>query len=344
MRTGEEGVILVTGAAGFIGYHLSERLLREGRRVVGVDNVNPYYDVRLKEARLRQLATRPGFSLERLNLAERDKSAALFAHLQPKTVVHLAAQAGVRYSLNHPHAYVDSNLVAFINVLEGCRQNDTEHFLFASSSSVYGLNGQLPFSVKHNVDHPANLYAATKKANELFAHSYSSLYGLPVTGLRFFTVYGPWGRPDMVLFLFTEAILEGRPIQIFNYGRMKRDFTYVDDVVEALWRLIDRPPAPNPDWAALGSPPDTSPGPYCLYNIGGSNPVDLMEMVRTLEAALGREADKVMLPMQAGDVAATWADVTQLNQAIGYVPATPLSAGIERFVRWYIDEWRPLVG
>ncbi|MDB4948968.1 MAG: dTDP-glucose 4,6-dehydratase [Gemmatimonadetes bacterium] len=326
--------ILVTGAAGFIGFHLSRRLLARGDEVVGLDNLNPYYDPRLKGARLAQLEAEPGFRFARMDLADRDAVAGLFREVRPERVVNLAAQAGVRYSLENPHAYVESNVVGFINVLEGCRSHQVEHLAYASSSSVYGANTELPFSVRHGVDHPLSLYAATKKANELMAHTYSHLYGLPTTGLRFFTVYGPWGRPDMAAFLFTRAILEGRPIDVFNHGRMRRDFTYVDDIVEGVVRVLDRPPAPDP--AGTYDDPGVSRAPYRVYNIGNHQSVELMRMIEILEQCLGRTAEKNMLPMQPGDVPATFADVDDLAREVGFAPATPLEEGLRRFVEWYL--------
>ena len=331
------GPILVTGAAGFIGFHLAGRLLDAGRRVVGVDNLNDYYDVRLKEARLARLRDRPGFRFAKLDIADRAGVPALFEEVRPSAVVNLAAQAGVRYSLINPHAYVDSNLVGFLNILEGCRHNGVRHLVYASSSSVYGANTRMPFSVHDNVDHPISLYAASKKANELMAHTYAALYGLPVTGLRFFTVYGPWGRPDMALFLFTRAILEGRPIDVFNHGRMQRDFTYIDDIVEGVARVIDAVPAGDPDWSGDAPDPGSSFAPARLYNIGNNRPVELMALIETLERCLGREAVKNMLPMQPGDVPATYADVDDLAAAVGFRPATPIEEGVARFVAWYRD-------
>ena len=327
--------VLVTGAAGFIGYHLCERLLARGDEVLGVDNLNPYYDPRLKQARLDRLEGHPGFRFARLDLADRDGMARLFAGERPEAVVNLAAQAGVRYSLQNPHAYVDSNLVGFVNVLEGCRHAGVGHLVYASSSSVYGANTRMPFSVHQNVDHPLSLYAASKKANELMAHTYSHLYGLPTTGLRFFTVYGPWGRPDMALFLFTRAILEGRPIDVFNHGRMQRDFTYVDDIVEGVMRTMDRVPTADPAWAE--DDPGSGTGPYRIYNIGNHQPVELLRLIEVLEGLLGRTAEKRMLPMQPGDVPATYADVDDLARDVGFAPSTPLEVGVERFVRWYLD-------
>ena len=331
------GPTLVTGAAGFIGFHLCKRLLDDGRPVVGLDNLNDYYDPNLKRARLAQLEGRPGFTFARLDLTDREGIAALFARERFARVVNLASQAGVRYSLVNPHAYVDSNVVGFLNILEGCRHNPVEHLVFASSSSVYGLNTQMPFSVHQNVDHPISLYAATKKANELMAHTYAYLYGIPCTGLRFFTVYGPWGRPDMALFLFARAILAGEPIDVYNQGRMQRDFTYIDDIVEGVVRILDRPAAANPAWSGDRPDPGSSPVPYRLYNIGNNNPVELMHLVGTLEAALGKVAEKRFLPMQPGDVPATWADIADLGRDIGFAPKTSIETGIGRFVDWYRD-------
>ena len=327
--------ILVTGAAGFIGFHLSKRLLERGDEVVGLDNLNDYYDVNLKLARLRQNAMERSFKPVRIDLADRDAMARLFADEKFDVVVNLAAQAGVRYSLVNPHAYVDTNLVGFANVLEGCRHGKVKHLVFASSSSVYGANTRMPFSVHSNVDHPVSLYAATKKANELMAHTYSSLFGLPCTGLRFFTVYGPWGRPDMALFLFTKAILENRPIDVFNYGRMQRDFTYIDDIVEGVVRVMDRRPEPDAAWSGDNPDPSTSYAPYKLYNIGNNNPVELMRFIGVLEDCLGKKAEKNLLPLQAGDVPATYADVDDLIRDAGFKPSTPLEEGIRRFVEWY---------
>ncbi len=329
------GPILVTGVAGFIGFHLGRRLLAEGREVIGIDNLNDYYDPALKEARLALLEGRPGFRFVRLDLADRDGMAGLFAELRPPVVVHLAAQAGVRYSLVNPYAYADSNLTGFIHILEGCRQTGVKHLVYASSSSVYGANTLMPFSVHHNVDHPLSLYAATKKANELMAHTYSHLYGLPTTGLRFFTVYGPWGRPDMSLFLFTKAILEGRPIPVFNHGKMRRDFTYIDDIVDGVARVMTQVPAPDPAWSGDRPDPGTSAAPYRLYNIGNNNPVELMHVIALLERALNLTAEKQMLDMQPGDVPATYADIDDLTRAVGFRPTTGVEEGVERFVRWY---------
>jgi UDP-glucuronate 4-epimerase len=327
--------ILVTGAAGFIGFHLSRRLLEGGDAVVGLDNLNPYYDVTLKEARLALLEKNGNFRFVRADLADRRAIEAVFEEERPEIVVNLAAQAGVRYSLENPRAYVESNLVGFLNVLEGCRHQEVKHCIFASSSSVYGANTRMPFSVHDNVDHPLSLYAATKKANELMAHSYAALYRVPCTGLRFFTVYGPWGRPDMALFLFTRAILENRPIDVFNEGRMMRDFTYIDDIVEGLIRVMGRPPAPNPAWSGDRPDPSSSFAPYRIYNIGNNQPVALMDFITTLEGHLGRTAKKNFLPLQAGDVPATFADVDDLMADVGFKPATPIAEGIGRFVAWY---------
>jgi UDP-glucuronate 4-epimerase len=344
MSLAHDGTILLTGVAGFIGYHLADRLLRDGCRVVGVDSLNDYYDPRLKRARLERLQGRPGFTFERIDLADRAVTPALFGRTQPNVVVHLAAQAGVRYSLENPLAYVDANLVGFINILEGCRQHAVRHLVYASTSSVYGANTKMPFSVHDNVDHPLSLYAASKKANELMAHTYSHLYRLPTTGLRFFTVYGPWGRPDMALFIFTKAMLESRPIRIFGEGRMRRDFTYVDDIVEGVRRAIDVVPEPDPAWTGERPDPGSSTAPYRLYNIGNHSPVELMHMVETLERALGVVAVKELLPMQPGDVRATFADIDDLTRATGFAPTTSIEDGIGRFVRWYREEWQPLAG
>jgi len=329
--------VLVTGAAGFIGFHVAERLLSGGREVVGLDIVNNYYDPRLKEARLDILGRHPNFSFVKLDLADRATTKSLFAQHRFPVVVHLAAQAGVRYSLENPHAYIDANIEGFINVLEGCRHNGCDHLLFASSSSVYGANTKLPFSVHDNVDHPISLYAASKKANELMAHTYSHLYRLPATGLRFFTVYGPWGRPDMAMYLFAKAIVEGTPIRLFNHGRMRRDFTYVDDVSQAIVRLMDRPPQGNPNWSGANPDPATSAAPWKVYNIGNNNPEELMHVVALLEKQFGRTAAKEMLPMQPGDVPATYADIEDLARAIGFRPATTIENGVARFAKWYRD-------
>jgi UDP-glucuronate 4-epimerase len=326
---------LVTGAAGFIGFHLSRRLLDRGDQVVGLDNLNDYYDVQLKRDRLAQLTGREGFTFHQLDLADRDGMSRLFADERFQVVVNLAAQAGVRYSLENPHAYVDANLVGFMHVLEGCRHHDVKHLVYASSSSVYGANTRMPFSVHDNVDHPVSLYAATKKANELMAHTYSHLYQLPTTGLRFFTVYGPWGRPDMALYLFTEAILAGRPIKVFNQGQMRRDFTYIDDIVEGVIRVADRIPAGNPDWSGDAPDPGTSRAPFKIYNIGNHQPVELQHFIACIENSLGMEAEKQLLPMQPGDVPATYADVDDLMRDVGFRPATRIEDGIQQFVDWY---------
>jgi UDP-glucuronate 4-epimerase len=332
--------ILVTGAAGFIGYHVAARLLESGKSVVGLDNLNDYYDVSLKQARLKKLEAFPNFRFAKLDLADRDGLTDLFSRDTPARVVHLAAQAGVRYSLSNPHAYVRSNLVGFVNILEECRHKKVEHLVYASSSSVYGANTRMPFSVSDNVDHPVSMYAATKKANELLAHSYSHLYRLPVTGLRFFTVYGPWGRPDMAIFLFTKAILDGKPIDVFNNGAMRRDFTYIDDIVEGVIRVTDTLPVPDPQWSGQDPDPSTSNAPYRLYNIGNNNPVPLLGMIALLEKNLGRTAEKRLLPMQAGDVPETYADIQALTKATGFAPSTPLDLGIKRFVDWYREYYR----
>lgn len=327
--------ILVTGAAGFIGFHLSRRLLDRGDQVVGFDNLNDYYDVSLKEARLQQLEGRDGFTFISGDLTDREAMTQLFAAGRFTKVVHLAAQAGVRYSLVNPHAYIDSNISGFMNILEGCRHNGVEHLVYASSSSVYGANTLMPFSVHHNVDHPVSLYAATKKANELMAHTYASLYKIPCTGLRFFTVYGPWGRPDMALFLFTRAILEGKPIDVYNEGRMRRDFTYIDDIVEGVVRVTDLTPVPNPAWSRDAPDPGTSYAPYRIYNIGNNNPVELLRFIEVLEEKLGRRAIRNLLPIQPGDVPATCADVDDLTRDAGFAPQTTVEEGVGRFVEWY---------
>jgi UDP-glucuronate 4-epimerase len=332
--------VLVTGAAGFIGFHLAQRLLAADQHVVGLDNLNDYYDPTLKEARLQRLTPSPGFAFERVDMSDRVAMSQVFLRHRPTRVVHLAAQAGVRYSLENPHAYTDANLVGFLNVLEGCRHHDVGHLVFASSSSVYGSNTRLPFSVHDDVDHPLSLYGATKRANELMAHSYAHLYGLPCTGLRFFTVYGPWGRPDMALFLFTQAILAGRPIDVFNEGRMKRDFTYVDDVVEAVVRILARPPAPDPKWSGDRPDPATSHAPYRLYNVGNDRPVDLLRYIEVLETCLGRTAKKNFLPLQSGDVPATRADIEDLAHDFDYRPGTSVEEGVARFVEWYRAYYR----
>lgn len=327
--------VLVTGSAGFIGFHVAQRLLSTGRDVVGLDIVNDYYDPRLKEARLDILKRQSNFTFANLDLANRSATKSLFAEHRFPVVIHLAAQAGVRYSLQHPHAYVDANIEGFINVLEGCRHNDCKHLLFASSSSVYGANTKLPFSVQDNVDHPISLYAASKKANELMAHAYSHLYRIPATGLRFFTVYGPWGRPDMAMFIFAKAILDGTPIKLFNHGNMRRDFTYIDDVSEAVVRLMDRPPRGNPEWSGDKPDPASSAAPWKIYNVGNNRPEELTHVVSLLEKEFGRTAAKEMLPMQPGDVSATYADVEDLARDIGFRPATRIEDGIGRFAKWY---------
>ncbi|MFO0905925.1 MAG: NAD-dependent epimerase [Pirellulales bacterium] len=329
------GTILVTGAAGFIGFHLCQRLLAQHGDVVGIDNLNAYYDVRLKHARLQQLEGRPGFRFQQIDVADRPAVERLFRDAQPEYVLHMAAQAGVRYAAENPHVYADSNLVGFLNMLEGCRHSRPKHLVYASSSSVYGANTRVPFSESHGAGHPVSLYAATKRANELMAHSYCHLYGLPTTGLRFFTVYGPWGRPDMALFKFTRAILCGEPIDVYNEGRMRRDFTYVDDVVEATLRLLPRPAAPDANWRSDDPNPSTSCAPYRVYNIGNHAPVPLLEFIETLEQCLGRTAVKRLLPAQPGDVVETYADDQTLARDIDFSPATPLRDGIARFVDWY---------
>ena len=325
---------LVTGAAGFIGFHVSKRLLNDGHQVVGIDNINDYYDVKLKESRLEKLES-PSFTFYKLDLADRDGMAKLFETEQFERVIHLAAQAGVRYSLENPYAYADSNLTGYLNILEGCRHNKVQHLLYASSSSVYGLNRKMPFSTDDSVDHPVSLYAATKKANELMAHTYSHLYSIPTTGLRFFTVYGPWGRPDMALFKFTKAMLEGKSIDVYNYGKMKRDFTYIDDIVEAIVRIQDVIPQPDPEWTVEEGSPATSSAPYRVYNIGNSSPVELMDYINALEQALGLEAKKNMMPIQPGDVLNTSAETQALYKTIGFKPETPVQQGVKNFVDWY---------
>ncbi|MET3839593.1 NAD-dependent epimerase [Bradyrhizobium sp. OAE829] len=329
--------VLVTGAAGFIGFHVAERLLSEGRNVVGLDSINDYYDPKLKEARLDLLKQHANFTFVKLDLTDRGGVKALFEQHRFAYVVHLAAQAGVRYSIDHPHAYVDSNIEGFINVLEGCRHHGGRHLVFASSSSVYGANSKLPFSVHDNVDHPISLYAASKKANELMAHTYSHLYRLPTTGLRFFTVYGPWGRPDMAIFLFAKAIIEGQPIKLFNHGQMRRDFTYVDDVAHAVVRVLGRPPKGNSAWNSESPDPSSSAAPWKIYNIGNNRPEDLMHVVSVLEKALGKSAKRELLPMQPGDVPATYADIEDLASDIGFRPSTTIEEGVGRFVKWYRD-------
>ncbi|SFD08115.1 UDP-glucuronate 4-epimerase [Thiohalospira halophila DSM 15071] len=332
--------VLVTGTAGFIGNALALRLLERGDEVVGVDNVNAYYDPVLKENRLNRVRDYDGFTEERVSLEDRPAVERVFREHQPQRVVNLAAQAGVRYSLENPHAYVDANIVGFTHILEGCRHNGVEHLVFASSSSVYGANTEMPFSVHHNVDHPLSLYAASKKANELMAHTYSHLYRLPTTGLRFFTVYGPWGRPDMALFLFTRKILAGEPIDVFNYGNHRRDFTYIDDIVEGVLRSLDHPAEPNPDWDGAAPDPGTSAAPYRIYNIGAHQPVELMRYIEVLEENLGKKAEKNLLPLQPGDVPDTYADVADLKADVGYEPTTPVETGVANFVAWYRDYYQ----
>jgi UDP-glucuronate 4-epimerase len=342
-----KGRILVTGAAGFIGFHLSKRLLAEGKNVVGIDNLNDYYDVNLKKARLAILKKYDNFTFQKIDISNRASIENLFSgRLKTKvspitpvfdTVIHLAAQAGVRYSIANPYAYIDSNIVGFMNILEGCRHHKVKHLVYASSSSVYGANTKMPFSIHHNIDHPVSLYAATKKTNELMAHTYSSLYKIPTTGLRFFTVYGPWGRPDMALFLFTRAILEGKAIDVFNYGKMQRDFTYIDDIIEGVVRVTKKIPKPNKSWSGDDPDPGTSYAPYKVYNIGNNNPVELMTFIEAIEKCLGKKAKKNLQPLQAGDVPATYADVDDLMNDVGFKPATPIKEGIKRFVEWYCE-------
>jgi len=329
--------VLVTGAAGFIGFHTARRLLARGDEVVGLDNLNPYYDVTLKQARLAQLVEAPRFRFVQIDLADQAAMASLFRREGFQRVVHLAAQAGVRHSLEDPHAYVTSNVSGTLNVLEGCRHHGIEHLVYASTSSVYGANTNMPFSVHRTADHPLSLYAATKRANELMAHNYSALFRIPTTGLRFFTVYGPWGRPDMALFLFTRNILEGKPIDVFNHGHHRRDFTYVDDIVEGVVRALDRPAQPDPSWNSNDPDPATSRAPFRVYNIGNNQPVELMRYIEVLEECLGRKAEKNFLPMQPGDVPETFADITDLVADVGYRPATPVEVGVRRFVEWYCE-------
>ena len=329
--------VMVTGSAGFIGFHLCRKLLDNNIAVVGLDNLNPYYDPKLKKARLDQLTPHQAYSHINLDLSDRQGMAELFSGHSFDAVVNLAAQAGVRYSLINPHSYVDTNIVGFVNLLEGCRHSGVNHFIFASSSSVYGANTRMPFSVHHNVDHPVSLYAASKKSNELMAHTYAHLFGLAVTGLRFFTVYGPWGRPDMALFLFTKAILEDRPIDVFNHGKMVRDFTYIDDIVEGVYRVMHHMPESNTAWNSNDPDPATSKSPYRIYNIGNNRKVDLMRYIEVLEECLGRKAQKNFLPMQPGDVPATYANVDDLVRDVGFKPDTPIEEGIKRFVAWYKD-------
>ena len=329
--------VLVTGAAGFIGFHLCRQLLKNDVRITGIDNLNPYYDVGLKKDRLDKIMSAPNFRFVKLDMADRGGMQDFFKRNKFDVVVNLAAQAGVRYSLENPHAYVDSNLVGFVNILEGCRHSGVKHMVFASSSSVYGANTKMPFSIHHNVDHPVSLYAATKKANELMAHTYAHLYGLCCTGLRFFTVYGPWGRPDMALFLFTKAILENKPIKVFNHGKMQRDFTYIDDIIEGVVRVMGRLPAADPAWQGDNPDPGISYAPYKIYNIGNNNPVELLEFIEEIENALGRKAQKEFFDLQPGDVVATYADVDDLMRDVGFKPETPIRIGIHRFIEWYKD-------
>ena len=332
--------ILVTGAAGFIGFHAAKQLLERGDSVVGLDNFNDYYDVGLKNSRAAILDEHANFQMARLDLADRDGMEKLFKEEAFAKVIHLAAQAGVRYSIENPHAYIDSNIVGTLHILEGCRHNDVQHLVYASSSSVYGANTNMPFSIHQNVDHPLALYGATKKANELMAHCYSSLYGLPTTGLRFFTVYGPFGRPDMALFLFTRNILEGKPIDVFNYGNHKRDFTYIDDIVAGVIRTMDHTAEVNPGWDSGNPDPGTSMAPYRLYNIGNQQPIELMRYIEVIEQCLGKEAEKNMLPLQAGDVPDTFADTEDLVQDVGYQPDTPIEVGVKKFIDWYLDYYQ----
>lgn len=332
--------ILVTGTAGFIGSTLAHRLLDRGDEVIGIDNVNDYYDVNLKEARLARLKVKPGFTEARVSLEDQSAINKVFATHKPQRVVNLAAQAGVRYSLENPQAYIDANLVGFCNILEGCRHHDVEHLAYASSSSVYGANTSMPFSIHDNVDHPVSLYAASKEANELMAHTYSHLFNLPTTGLRFFTVYGPWGRPDMALFLFTKNILEGKPIDVFNYGNHRRDFTYIDDIVEGVIRVLDQPAKPNLEWSGDQPDPGSSKAPYRIYNIGNNQPVELMRYIEVLEDCLGKKAEKNLLPLQEGDVPDTYANVEDLVRDTGYKPSTPIETGIANFVEWYKEYYK----
>ncbi|MFQ5580378.1 MAG: NAD-dependent epimerase [Nitrospiria bacterium] len=332
--------ILVTGAAGFIGFHLTQRLLSQGEEVVGLDNLNDYYDVRLKTERLKILGGNARFRFLEMDLADKNGLDVLFQNERFDRVIHLAAQAGVRYSLKNPHVYIESNLAGFLHILEGCRHNGVPHLVYASSSSVYGANTGMPFSIHDNVDHPVSLYGATKKANELMAHSYSHLYRIPTTGLRFFTVYGPWGRPDMALFLFTKAILEGKPIDVFNHGRMQRDFTFIDDIVEGIVRVTENIPSPDSKWDGAKPDPGTSKAPYKVYNIGNNNPVELLKLIAVLEDCLGKKAERRLLPIQPGDVPATYADVDDLMRDVGFKPATPIEEGVQRFVSWYKDYYQ----
>jgi len=327
--------VLVTGAAGFIGFHLCQQLLKGDVHITGIDNLNPYYDVSLKQDRLDNIMSAPNFKFVKMDMADRSAMQNLFDKHRFDVVVNLAAQAGVRYSLENPHAYVDANIVGFVNILEGCRHGGVKHLVFASSSSVYGANTKMPFSIHHNVDHPVSLYAATKKANELMAHTYSHLYGICCTGLRFFTVYGPWGRPDMALFLFTKAILDNKPIKVFNHGKMQRDFTYIDNIIEGVSRVMGRLPEPDPAWRGDSPDPGTSYAPYKIYNIGNNNPVELIEFIEVIEEALNLKANKEFLDLQPGDVPATYADVDDLTADVGFKPQTPITTGIQKFVKWY---------
>ena len=336
--------VLVTGAAGFIGMHTTLSLLRAGHRVVGIDNLNDYYDPALKQARLQKLRDEAGdFTFSQMDISDRGAMEGLFEREKPNWVVNLAAQAGVRYSIENPHAYVDSNLMGFMNILEGCRHHEVEHLIYASSSSVYGLNSEMPFQVSHHTEHPISLYAATKKSNEMMAHSYSHLYGIPTSGLRFFTVYGPWGRPDMALFLFTQAILEGKPIKVFNEGKLKRDFTYIDDIVQGVVGLLDHPPKGDAAWDTLRPDPSSSSAPYALYNIGNHTPVELGHFIACIEKSLGKEAKKELLPMQPGDVYETSADVRSLFEVTGFSPDTSIEKGIESFIDWYREFYEPAI-
>jgi len=340
MKIKGEKSILVTGSAGFIGYHLCSRLIENGNNVVGIDNLNDYYDVKIKIDRLKQIEDKDNFKFLKIDIIDKEEIEQVFIKKKIDVVVHLAAQAGVRYSLVNPHAYIVNNVNGFLNILEGCRHCSIKHLVYASSSSVYGLNTKMPFSVSHNVDHPVSLYAATKKANELMAHAYSYLYSLPTTGLRFFTVYGPWGRPDMALFLFTEAILNNRPIDVFNYGKMQRDITYIDDIVEGIIRVIDLIPQANKNWNGENPDPSTSCAPYKLYNIGNNNPVELLQIITILEDCLGKKAQKNYLPLQPGDVPATYADIDELMRDVEFKPSTPTQEGIRNFVEWYKHYYR----
>lgn len=332
--------ILITGAAGFIGFHLCQRLLADGRQVVGLDSMNEYYDINLKRARLARLKEFPNFRFDQIDLTDRDRISALLLSVNPEIVVNLAAQAGVRHSLTNPHAYAESNLTGFLNILEGCRHASVGHLVYASSSSIYGGSTRMPFSVHDSADHPLSLYAASKKANELMAHTYSHLFGLPTTGLRFFTVYGPWGRPDMALFIFTRAILAGEPIDVFNYGNMQRDFTYIDDIVEGIDRVMQQPATANPQWKSATPDPATSSAPFRIHNIGGNSPVQLNRLIEVLEDALGRKANRNLMPLQPGDVPATFADVSSLEEATGFKPKIPVEIGVPRFVEWYREFYR----